>query len=241
MYRTPEKIKQNYVQCMGASLGARFYSLYHEIAMMYLEFTEFESLFVEKGENSNKIELLNKTAPTLFCVVQKKLIEGIILHITRITDPPRSKRGEHECLSISRLPKLIKEKKLEGAKEKDCDVEEKMEREILQPIRKLINDTIEHAVFAREYRNKFIAHSEIQKTLENVNPIEQVTLAKMRVVINDIIEVFNKVLKLFDRSKVEFENSLGIKGAESLFVIIESGLKAQTERKKRILAGDIVF
>ena len=52
-----------------------------------MKWEEYLELF---GKTSSRIHLLNQSAPVFFKIVQDSLWENIILHLARLTDPPKS-------------------------------------------------------------------------------------------------------------------------------------------------------
>jgi hypothetical protein len=66
---------------------------------------EYRKLY---GESAERVAFLNETAGFFFRVVQDVLWDDILLHIARLTDPP--KQGVYENLTLLRLPSLIDDK-----------------------------------------------------------------------------------------------------------------------------------
>lgn len=80
---TAKEVKEKRVQVMGKELGLLYDALYNEILWIKIKWMEFEELY---GYGANRIEIMNKSAPFFFFVVEKVLWNDIILGIARITD-----------------------------------------------------------------------------------------------------------------------------------------------------------
>lgn len=100
--RTAEEVDARLVAAMGKRLGTIYYRLWNECAWLHWKWREYETLY---GTNSSRIELLNHAAPGFFRIVQDTLWEDVLLHIARLTDPP--KVASRETLTLRALPPLV--------------------------------------------------------------------------------------------------------------------------------------
>src|SRR6185295_5019430 len=98
-HRTAEESKQDYIKAMGEELGSQFAELWQQLVYLHCKWMEYVALF---GTRSDRIELLNKSAPTFFRIIQDTLWDDILLHICRLTDPPET--GKNKNLTIQNLP-----------------------------------------------------------------------------------------------------------------------------------------
>lgn len=101
--RTPLEAKNYYIKHMGEPLGSLFYALWQEVAWVRVKWQEYIELF---GKKPSRVDLLNKSAPLFFRIVQNVLWYDILMHIARLTDPPKSKGKPN--LTIRRLPELVR-------------------------------------------------------------------------------------------------------------------------------------
>lgn len=130
-YSTTEEVKQEHIEKLGDNLGSLFHELSNEVAWLYIKWEEYVELF---GNAPSRIDLLNQSAPLFFRIVQDSLWENVLLHITRLTDPPISgkKSSGRKNLSIQCLSVLVDE-------------------EIKETITKQINNAIEKSSFCRDW------------------------------------------------------------------------------------------
>lgn len=91
---------------MGDDLGRLMHELWQEVARLHLHWNEFIGLF---GSKASRIELLNQTAPRFFSMIQDLFWSETMLHIARLTDPPKS-MGVHPNLTIRRIAPLMDER-----------------------------------------------------------------------------------------------------------------------------------
>jgi hypothetical protein len=135
---TDAQMRGKYVQAMGPELGTVFHELEYELWWMWRKWVEFHELF-DKGPE--QIELLNLAASSFFYVVQRLLFEDAMMHLSRLTDPPKS--AGNETLTLTRLECLIRDPTLKA------QIKTKTEK---------VKTECE---FARQWRNKRLAHTDL--------------------------------------------------------------------------------
>jgi hypothetical protein len=84
---------------MGRELGPMYNALDHEVAWLHAKWNQYRQLY---GRSPERVAFLNKVAGHFFGVVQRTLMEDILLHLARLTDRPKSNR-----LTLQRLPKCV--------------------------------------------------------------------------------------------------------------------------------------
>jgi hypothetical protein len=133
-----QDIRAEYVSKMGDDVGCLCHDLREELDWLRQKRNEFRELF-EKGDE--QIVVLNKTASNFFYFLNKLLFEDAILHLCRLTDPPRMKK--HSNLTIMKLAETINDSELR-AKVKASSERAKRKCE-----------------FARKWRDKYLAHADL--------------------------------------------------------------------------------
>ncbi len=214
-HQTEREVQQEYVAGMGQELGNVFFRLRNETVMLHWKWGEFVALFGTKPE---RIELLNEAAGAFFWVVQDTLWEDVLLRIARLTDPPQSVRKDN--LTLARLPALIA-----------APIGAEVERLFLECAAK--------SAFARDWRNRRIAHSDLALALEQQSATPLAAASRKHV--NDALAAFvallNAVQVHYLRSEAMYE--LHTHGdAVSLLYVLRDGLKADEERMRRIKSGN---
>jgi hypothetical protein len=214
-HKTAEEAKKEYIACMGEELGKVFHALWQEVAWLYAKWGEYVDLF---GKKPSRIELMNRAAPRFFGIVQDSLWEGTILHIARLTDPPRT--GCKDNLTIQRLPELIHDTQLLGE------------------LSRLIELAIQSTEFCRDWRNRHIAHTDLHLAIEGgIDPLEPASRKSVNEALISLVNVLNAVSRHYQDSESSFDVP-ACDGGESLLYVIDDGLRAQEERRTRIEGGE---
>lgn len=202
---------------MGSDFGALFYSLYNEISWLTYKWVEFRELY---GSKESRIELMNKTAPFFFYTVQKVLWENLLLGIARITDPPKSFKKKNTTL-------LAIKQHLEDP-------------EIRTEFDNCIADILAEGQFCRDWRNRWIAHMDYELGVNrgNAKPLERASRLKLRLTIEKIQSLYNKISLKYLGSTTAWELISSDTGALSLLYRIQDGLRHEEEKYQRMLKGD---
>jgi HEPN superfamily AbiU2-like protein len=214
-HQTEKEVQQEYVAGMGQELGNVFFRLRNETVMLHWKWGEFVALFGTKPE---RIELLNEAAGAFFWVVQDTLWADVLLRIARLTDPSQSARKDN--LTLARLTALV-------AAPLGVEVE------------RLFQECVATSAFARDWRNRRIAHSDLALALEQQSATPLATASRKAV--NDALAAFvallNSVQVHYLRSEAMYE--LHTHGdAVSLLYVLRDGLKSDEERMKRLKSGN---
>jgi len=126
-----------YVRTMGVELGTVVALLSHKLIELQIVWNQYRQLF---GEDEDTVHLLNRTAGLFFQVVQDQLWDSVLIGISKMTDPAST--GKKRNLTLYALPDLIEDVDL-------CVI-----------IRRMCIEAETEAQFARDHRNKRIAHED---------------------------------------------------------------------------------
>lgn len=214
-----EELKIKHIEQMGEDLGSLFQELWNEVAWLNLKWNEYLVLFGHDDPNKGKsrIGLLNKSASTFFGIVQKALWENILLHIACITDDSRTCGKDN--LSIKRLKDIV-------------------HQEIKEIIAEQISEVEEKTSFCRDWRNRHIAHRDFNLAMgEKVKPLEKASRKKVQDALEDIAKVMNTVSMHYAGMELRFNLIPVQNGAESLLYVLDDGIKAEINRRERIVKG----
>ena len=213
--RTAEEAKQNYIEAMGEPLGSLFHELWQEVAWLHKNWKEYVELY---GTKPSRIDLLNTAAPTFFRLVQDSLWEGTLLHLARLTDSPRSAGNPN--LTIRRLPYLIDDLGVKAS------------------VSSLVADAIQATEFCRDWRNRHIAHRDLDLALEtSAQPLKPASRKDVKDALTSIVNVLNQVTGHYMDSEAIYSKTSSPYGALSLIYILDDGIKAEEERQERIKRG----
>jgi hypothetical protein len=204
--RTAEEAKRNYIEKMGEVLGTQFNALWQEVARLHMKWGEYVELF---GSKPTRVEMLNMAAPEFFGIIQGVLWEDVLLHIARLTDMPESKgKKTKKNLTIQNLPGLIEQP------------------EIKSGLRGLIDAALEKTKFCRDWRNRHIAHGDLDLAI-SIPPAEPLKLASRECVneaLKALVNILNAVDVQYTGSETHFQNPTRV-GSVQLLRCLYAGVK----------------
>lgn len=182
MTRSKDEIRAEHISVMGNELGACFYELDRKLIELHILWQQYLQLF----DTAETVHLLNRNAGLFFKIVQDELWDSVLLGISRMTDPPVSKGKKN--LTLLLLPSLLKEPALRFEIQDLCD--------------KAVRETM----FAREHRNKRIAHQDHDYLKNpNANPLSGISrkhiesmLASLRIVLNRLNQHFRDSTMMYE-------------------------------------------
>jgi hypothetical protein len=216
-HKTAEEIKIEMIEKVGTEFGSLLYSLYNEITWLTFRWIEFRELY---GTKESRIELMNKSAPFLFFMMQRVLWENLLLGICRITDPPRTMNKKN--MTLTSLPSF----------ESDDDVKKEIETEI--------KELLAESEFCRDWRNRWIAHAdyELSTDKQNAKPLETATRKQLKTTIERIHALYNKVEFKYLGTTTAFKLLKSNRGAIALLCRIEDGIRFEREVYEKKMKGD---
>jgi hypothetical protein len=152
------------------------------------------------GTGQERVEVLNWSAPYFFELVHDIFFEATLLRICRLTDP--AKQGKKDNVSINLLPPII-DQKIAGIV-KDRIAEIKLE-----------------SVFARDWRNRHIAHHDFALTFdEAAEPLARVTRKMVDSTIGKLNTLLNVVEEHYTGANIAFEHFIARGQADDLVQVL---------------------
>jgi hypothetical protein len=213
--RTAEQAKADHIAAMGQPLGEQYSALWQELAWLYQVWGEYVDLY---GTKPSRVELLNRAAGGFFRVVQDALWEQTLLHIARLTDPAMSARKPN--LSIRSLLAVVNDPRAKDA------------------VSKAVDEALKASAFARDWRNRWIAHRDLDIALErHPQSLAPASLKQVRSALDRIADVMNAVSRHYLDSETHFEGNLHGGGA-SLLYFLDAALELEAKRDARLERGE---
>lgn len=208
----PEEIGARYVAALGPEFGIVFDRLVGEMVWLSDKWREYRSLFMRSEE---RVDVLNQSAGRFFGAIEALLWEDALLHLCRLTDPP--KVGKHKQLTIRRLPGY-----LAGTP-------------IAASVSILVDDAVASTEFARDWRNRRIGHRSLARAIDPqardlafASP--ELVAASLKSIGESLIAVHNHYLD----SGLSFDVPGGPGDADDLVHVLADGLAAQQARDERL-------
>jgi len=213
-----EQSRQQNIAHMGEELGELYSALWQQLTWLHRKWGDYVALFGTKPE---RIEILNSAAPDFFGNVQTALWEDALLHLARITDSPRSAGKPN--LSFRRLPDLIERP------------------EVKQSVEILLEQALQATDFARDWRNRRIAHRDLALALQR--PTEPL-LPASREGVNSALQALDQVLNAIAQAYLDTTTMFKFAqdpiggGSISMLHYLRAGVRAEKERRARIRSAN---
>jgi hypothetical protein len=208
--------KSDHVAKMGEEIGLVYDALWQEVAWIHKKWEEYVALF---GTSQGRIELLNEAAPSFFRTVQDSLWEDVLLHLARLTDPPKSMGKSN--LSVTRLAQTVSSSP------------------VSPKVNELVTASLRATEFARDWRNRKLAHRDLDMALgQHVEPLAPASRAAVKAALSAIVDVLNAVSTHYLDSTTMFELSADGRDAVALLYVLRDGLRHNEKRQARIKRGE---
>lgn len=212
---TAEEARKGNIGKMGQCLGELYSALWQETVQLHRRWSEYTELF---GSKPSRVELLNSAAGTFFRYVQDGFWDGTLMHIARLTDPPVSAGKTN--LTIKSLPELV---------------DAKLKANISQ----LVEKAVSHAAFARDWRNRVLAHLDLDLALDkSATPLAEASRKQARLAMEAIAAVMNAVEAHYMDSATAYDFGKPLNGAVSLLYVLNDGVHVREEREAQLAKGE---
>ena len=215
---TAEELEKRNIATMGEALGKQYSALCREVTILHLYWKQYTELF-DTGQK--RIDRLNQSAPGFFRMLQDELLLTNVLHIARLTDPPKSAGKSN--LTIRNLPELVTDTTL---------------KDRLTELLKVVDDK---ASFSRDWRNRRFSHHDLDlATNEKAKPLEPGSREEITATLKAIADVLNAVELHYFRGGTSFDVVQMPNGAATLLYLLGDGLKEKAARAERIKVGEVL-
>jgi hypothetical protein len=214
---TAAQIREQNIAKMGIELGELYTALWQQLNWLHRKWGDYVALFGTKPE---RIDLLNRAASDFFGTVQTSLWEDALLHLARITDSPKSAGKAN--LTFRRLPELIERE------------------EVRAKVNGLLSASMDLTDFARDWRNRRIAHRDLSLALERpTEPLKSASRSSVNEALNALGEILNCISSAYLDSTTMFEflQEPTAGGSMSMLYYLRAGLKSEEAKRKRIREG----
>lgn len=192
--RSMGEVRADYISTMGQELGANFYELHRKLVELHILWQQYRQLF---GETTDTVHLLNRTAGLFFKIVQDQLWDSVLLGVSRMTDPPGT--GKYKNLTLQSLSPLITDPALRAETQHLCA------------------KAVAAAEFAREHRNKRIAHQDHNYfSNRNSNSLGGISRTAVENMLAALRDVLNRLDNHFRDTTVMYEQFVDDSGARLL-------------------------
>jgi hypothetical protein len=210
---TAQQVRNEAVAAMGTELGEIYHSLGDQVAWLHLKWDTFCELFAER----DTVELLNSAAPAYFDELQRQTWEDVFLHLCRVTDPPLSAGKSN--LTLRRLPDLVSDQSFRTN------------------LNALVDDAVDKTTFARDWRNRRLAHTELNRS----QPLASASRKHVEDAMAAIRLVLNQLEQHYLNKTVSYEHTIpDLGGVASLIRVLRKGVEARRAEREAKLRGHVV-
>ncbi len=176
---TGQENKARFIDELGSVAGDEYYKLYSYWIGARFQLEEYKELFGDK----KTVKMLNAIGTQFFGNIQQIMLDNLILHITRLTDNPKS--GGYRNLSIESLQIRI---------ENDRDVRDPgrfRDSESRAELDRLVKTAQGAADFARLHRDKRLAHLDRDTIMgyKSAKQLSPIVFNELEHALNSIFEV----------------------------------------------------
>jgi len=190
---TAAQLEADFLARMGSPFGPFYYALYKEVVWLHAKWNEYRVLY---GTTPESVHILNRTAGFLFRIVGDALWADVLLHISRLTDPAAT--GGSRNLSIQALPSFLGDP---------------LKAELIP----LVAIASEKAHFAREHRNKRLAHTDLLHATEPAAaPLSGISRRHVEEMLLALRNVMAPIDKHYRDTTVIYERLISENGAARL-------------------------
>jgi hypothetical protein len=154
-------------------------------------------------------------------MIQGSLWEDVLLSISRLTDGEKS-RGKCN-LTVNALSKLLPDESSRNS------------------IDDLAQQATAAADFARDWRHRHIAHSDLGIALgEALKPLSPSSRKMVREAIAALHRVLNAVSEIYLHSTIANDVITPMTGAVALLYVIRDGVEAERNRQEQLISGKLL-
>jgi hypothetical protein len=212
---TADESRAEYVEAMGEPLGSLFYLLWSETVWLHQTWSQHEILF---GTSHARVKILNAAAGSFFHLLQQVLWRDVLLYLCRLTDSAEIGRRENATITV--LPRLISDDAVQ------------------RRVSTLITKALEKSEFARDRRNRQIAHVDLNLAMKRTaNPLAAATRRDVTVAIGAVGAVLNEVSLHYRDQTLLFDPVGPATDALALLYVLRDGVELEMARQKRVRAG----
>lgn len=208
---TAAELRDRRKQSMPGRLGELHHELGQELSRTRLRWSELMALFDEEG-----VKTLRATAPGFFGRLRQMYWEAVLMQLARMIDSPMSvgrKNLTVRCLSAE-IPEA--------------------EADLREVVMKLIDQAVTATLFARDYRNRRLAHRDLEWTFTpETQPLETATKERVESALDALAAVLNAIELRFENSSTSYRTVImGAGGTGELLYYLSLGLAAEESKRR---------
>jgi hypothetical protein len=219
MAQSAEEVRAEHLRVLGTEFGQVYHALYNEVCWLYMKWHEYRELYATSPE---RLELLNNAGPFFFRVVHDVLWDDVLLHLARLTDPPRSSNKSN--MTMRRLASVVSDP------------------ELALEIERLVGEAERLCEFARDTRHRHLAHRDFELAVNcvGVRPLPPASRRDVGAAMAALAAVLNLIKAHYFGSTTAFAHFNAAGGADDLVCRLAVAARAEARRAERLRRGEIL-
>ena len=171
---TDNELEKRNIDKMGEALGKQYSALHEEVTILHYYWKEYLELF---GTNQKRIDRMNRAAAGYFRMLQDELFQTNVLHVARVTDPPKTAGKDN--LTLKNLPNVVGDKDLKNH------------------LIGLLSLADQKTSFCRDWRNRRFAHYSLALATDDneAEPLETASREKVIKALKSFADILNALKK----------------------------------------------
>lgn len=207
--QTAQQVKEQHLRVLGPELGPIYHALHNDLTWLQVKWQEYRTLFAHSSE---RVDLLNETAGLFFKVVQDTLWHDVLLHIARLTDSPQT-MGKHNLTLLALSPAIS-------------------DTAVSETIAKLAQQAQVSASFARDWRNRRLAHRDRSLAVEETAvPLAGASRSHVEAALHDMRAVMKHLHAHYFDAEMRFEDVVTSRNARALVDRLELAQRKSLSRE----------
>jgi hypothetical protein len=212
-YQSDDEVRASYIREIGSEVGPFYHRLRNHAIHLHFRWHEYVELY---GKDQIEFDIMNATAPHFFAAVQDIWWQSILLGISRFADSDRV--AGRATLSLRSFMKFPIIGSIEG-------------------MGALADDALSKAKFAKDWRNRIIAHTDLHHDLDRAaSPLAHASRVNVRESLAAIASVIDAVEFRFMKATTYWGDSQSGDGGH-LLRQLKIYRRIERERKERIRTG----
>ena len=174
------------------------------------------------GTSPERVDVLNRSASTLFNILQNTLLHDVQLSLSKLGDPAGS--GARENLTLDALVEQL---------------ESAGETAVVAKLRPLVTSFADACKKLRHRRNKWIAHLDLNTMLgSKVTPLEGPSRAEIEAALEALRQTMNCVELHYTESQTIYEHFVMNHDGEHLISTLMQGLRYRELVREKVITHD---
>jgi len=209
---SPNEVLKSLKETLGEEFGSDLFYLRNKYLNTRIEWRFYRSFY---GTNPERVQLLNESSGIFFRTIETTLFEAVILGLCRLLDPIETGRGRgaRANMTFRRLEKFI------------VPVERK------DRWNELVESAENATEFARDWRNRKIAHSDYLVSSQ-LELLTEASRERVQISLEEIGEILSWIYREFLDSDLVLDVLLPLEDEKRVLEMLFDGIELEKEKEE---------